>query len=226
MTGKFKNYMNKLFKVLNCGIRLIVLLSVSYSWTAEFNLNSGKNLFLFIGLPCSGKTTACRKIAENNKNMVHQSVGDLLRLEAQEITPRGKLTKSLLDQGKLIPFEITLKILEDFFLENQKSVILLDGYQGTKDYIEPFHNLILRHDIRLVKVLSFDVSIPIALERSRARMRADDTPAAFSSRLEIRLKNINDIQEYYDTQHLLIHIDGQASLDQVISRAEHIILNQ
>jgi adenylate kinase len=182
-----------------------------------------KKLYLFVGLPGSGKTTVCKSIAEKNPHIVHQSVGDLLRAQAQHTTQRGRYIHDLIAHGKLVPVEITLAVLEDFLAINRAQTILLDGYQGTQEYIEPFHQLLNRYNILFVKLVSFDVSTQTAFERSCLRMRADDAPEALKSRLEVRLNNLATIEKYYAQKGLLERISADRPVETVISATESLL---
>lgn len=213
---------------LNFSLRLsyvlILTLSTNIILPMKSEINS-KNLFLFIGLPGSGKTSVCQRIAEKNSLMVHKSVGDLLRAEATKGNDRAKYINELVSQGKLVPFEITLNIIQDFLQENTKSIILLDGYQGTVEYIKPFHDFLVMHNITLAKVILFDVSMKTAIERAQSRMRVDDTWEALETRMKTRSENLSHIQQLYASQNLLIRINCENSFENVVYETEKAILS-
>uniref|UniRef100_A0A4W5MCK5 Cytidine/uridine monophosphate kinase 1 n=1 Tax=Hucho hucho TaxID=62062 RepID=A0A4W5MCK5_9TELE len=68
-----------------------------------------------LGGPGSGKGTQCDRIVENY-SYTHLSVGDLLRAErSREGSEFGQLIDNHIKDGKIVPFEITTKLLKKVF---------------------------------------------------------------------------------------------------------------
>ncbi|UJL46565.1 adenylate kinase [Virgibacillus sp. NKC19-16] len=88
------------------------------------------NLIL-MGLPGAGKGTQAEKI--NDKyNIPHISTGDMFRLSIKEGTDLGKQAKEYMDQGELVPDEVTIGIVrERLNKEDCRNGFLLDGFPRT-----------------------------------------------------------------------------------------------
>ena len=67
---------------------------------------------VMLGAPGAGKGTQAKMIAEKY-TIPHISTGDIFRANIKEGTPLGLEAKSYMDQGKLVPDELTVKILLD-----------------------------------------------------------------------------------------------------------------
>src|SRR5690554_7895757 len=67
------------------------------------------NIILF-GPPGAGKGTQA-EILKNKYELVHISTGDVFRYNIKNKTDLGKLAKSFMDKGKLVPDEITIDML-------------------------------------------------------------------------------------------------------------------
>ena len=78
---------------------------------------------LIMGGPGAGKGTMSAKIAEKY-NINHISTGDIFRSEIGNQTELGMLAKSYMDQGLLVPDEVTNQMVKSY-LEH------LDGSQRT-----------------------------------------------------------------------------------------------
>lgn len=180
-------------------------------------------LILCIGLPGSGKTTVGKKFAEKYTQVVYQSMGDLLRAEAQLSTERGNIVHECVSQGKLVPLVMAIDILGNFLAQHQKKIIILDGYQGTLEYVAPFDALLDRYGFVLKKVIAFDVPIQVALARSRGRMRSDDAPEVLAQRMSIRLHAMDDIKQWYAKKNALAVLNANQPLDCVIAECDAII---
>ena len=87
------------------------------------------NLIL-LGAPGAGKGTQATKIAERY-GLVHISTGDIFRANIKNGTEIGKLAKSYIDKGELVPDEVTVAIVKDRLtwddVKNAKGY-LLDGF--------------------------------------------------------------------------------------------------
>ena len=68
------------------------------------------NIVLF-GKPGSGKGTQANFI-KNMYNLIHISTGDIFRYNISNNTDLGKMAKSYMDKGDLVPDQVTIKMLE------------------------------------------------------------------------------------------------------------------
>ncbi|MCG2968937.1 nucleoside monophosphate kinase, partial [Escherichia coli] len=69
------------------------------------------NLVL-MGLPGAGKGTQAEQIVEHY-DIPHISTGDMFRAAIKEGTPLGLKAKSFMDQGNLVPDEVTIGIVRE-----------------------------------------------------------------------------------------------------------------
>ena len=64
---------------------------------------------IMLGAPGAGKGTQAKKIADKYQ-IPHISTGDIFRANIKEGTELGKKAKSYMDQGQLVPDELTLEL--------------------------------------------------------------------------------------------------------------------
>ena len=69
---------------------------------------------IMLGAPGAGKGTQAKKIADKYQ-IPHISTGDIFRANIKEGTELGKKAKSYMDQGQLVPDELTLELIMDRF---------------------------------------------------------------------------------------------------------------
>jgi adenylate kinase len=90
------------------------------------------NLIL-LGAPGSGKGTQADTIVKEFKGK-HVASGDIFRAEAAKGTELGKMAKSYMDKGLLVPDEVTIKmILKRLSEPDCQKGFLLDGFPRTID---------------------------------------------------------------------------------------------
>ena len=86
---------------------------------------------IMLGAPGAGKGTQA-DILSQEMGLPHIASGDLFRQALEERTEVGLLAKSYMDKGKLVPDEITIKmILERINQPDCISGFLLDGFPRT-----------------------------------------------------------------------------------------------
>jgi adenylate kinase len=86
---------------------------------------------VFLGAPGAGKGTQAAVVAKEMK-LVHVASGDLFRQALQKGTELGKKAESYMKQGKLVPDEITIKmVLERLSAPDCKVGVIFDGFPRT-----------------------------------------------------------------------------------------------
>lgn len=88
------------------------------------------NLIL-MGLPGAGKGTQAEMIVEKY-GVPHISTGDMFRAAIKNGTELGLKAKTFMDEGNLVPDEVTVGIVKDrLSLDDCKDGFLLDGFPRT-----------------------------------------------------------------------------------------------
>jgi len=86
---------------------------------------------IMLGAPGAGKGTQAKMIAEKY-GIPHVSTGDIFRANIKNGTDLGKQAKEYMDAGKLVPDELTVKILLDRVAQDDcKNGYVLDGFPRT-----------------------------------------------------------------------------------------------
>ncbi len=86
---------------------------------------------IMLGAPGAGKGTQAKMIAEKY-SIPHVSTGDIFRANIKDQTELGMEAKKYMDQGLLVPDELTVKILLDRVAKDDcKNGYVLDGFPRT-----------------------------------------------------------------------------------------------
>src|SRR5690625_398072 len=111
------------------------------------------NLILF-GTPGSGKGTQAKKSAEKFE-LLHISTGDLLRKEIGEQTKLGKLAKSYIDKGQLVPDEVTIGMLQSALDQKGSTFgVIYDGFPRTVDQARALDQMLDESDDEIDLLIS------------------------------------------------------------------------
>lgn len=87
-----------------------------------------KKELIFLGPPACGKGTQTTKLALY-LNLPHIDTGSLLRAEIQKGSDNGKIAKSFIDKGELVPVNLVGSIIKDrLSKEDCSNGYILDGY--------------------------------------------------------------------------------------------------
>jgi len=122
-----------------------------------------------MGLPGAGKGTQAEKINEKY-NIPHISTGDMFRLAIKEGTELGKKAKGYLDEGALVPDEVTNGIVEERLrMEDCKNGFLLDGFPRTIPQAKALQKITKKLNQELDYVIHINVPEENLLERLTGR---------------------------------------------------------
>ena len=132
------------------------------------------NIFI-MGAPGSGKGTFSSKIKEEY-SLNHISTGDIFRANISQGTELGLQAKAYAEQGKLVPDEITNKMVKDYLatLSDKKNGYLLDGYPRTLDQAKAFEEMTDGTDLAVDVILAMDVPTDVLTRRITGRRTCKD----------------------------------------------------
>ena len=124
---------------------------------------------VFMGPPGAGKGTQAEKIIENYQ-IPHISTGDMFRKAIKDQTELGMEAKRYMDQGALVPDQVTIGIVKDRLSESDcKSGFLLDGFPRTVDQAKALDEILTSLDSKIDYVINIDVDLDILKERLTGR---------------------------------------------------------
>jgi adenylate kinase len=122
-----------------------------------------------MGLPGAGKGTQAKEI--NKKyNIPHISTGDMFRLAIKEGTELGNKAKAYMDEGNLVPDEVTIGIVRERLSKDDCSNgFLLDGFPRTIAQAEALQELLADMNESIDYVIHVDVPEEKLVERLTGR---------------------------------------------------------
>ncbi|WP_440897173.1 adenylate kinase [Amphibacillus sp. Q70] len=136
------------------------------------------NLIL-MGLPGAGKGTQAEKIIEKYQ-IPHISTGDMFRSAIKEGTELGKQAKSFMDQGTLVPDEVTIGIVRERLGKSDcDKGFLLDGFPRTLAQAEALEKLLTELNAPIEYVLHVDVPRDKLLGRLTGRRICPECGATY-----------------------------------------------
>ncbi|MFP4092661.1 MAG: adenylate kinase [Cyclobacteriaceae bacterium] len=187
------------------------------------------NIVLF-GPPGAGKGTQSEKLIAHY-NLLHISTGDLFRKHLGEGTELGKKAKGYMDEGKLVPDQLVIDMVDDKLKEgNNKEGIIFDGFPRTIPQAEALDQLLESKNMPIVATIMLEVPdeelINRLLERGKTSGRSDDQDR---SKIETRLKVYKDetlpVANHYREQQKLANVNGVGSIDAIFDRISSRIEN-
>ena len=124
---------------------------------------------LFMGPPGAGKGTQAERIVDTFQ-IPHISTGDAFRLAMKQGTPLGLKAKEFVDQGLLVPDEITNGIVrERLQLEDCNEGFLLDGFPRTLQQAEALDGMLAEMGRSIDHVINLKVDRGLLLARLTGR---------------------------------------------------------
>lgn len=147
-----------------------------------------KTMIHFVGIAGSGKGTQS-KMLEKKYGWPRLGMGGLLREMAKEDTEQGNMIKRCIDNGELVPYQITVDAITETFFGTPDKIQMVDGFPRSPDQTEAYVSVMRKHDAQIIIVhfiLSEEAAIQRLEERAKIEGRADDAdPEKIKRRIEI-----------------------------------------
>ncbi len=209
-------------------------------------------IIVLIGAPGAGKGTQAR-LLEERRNIPQISTGDMFREMKNADTPLAKEVQEIMLAGKLIPDELTYKIVKERTARENGSYIL-DGYPRTAVQAEQLEEL-ANEQAREIQAIAVDLPKEELMKRLTGRRscpvcgeiyniyskppesdnvcdfhpdvqlthRADDNVESVATRLAIYEDQTKPLLDYYEKTGRLQKVNGAGDLEEIYDELEKLI---
>lgn len=185
-----------------------------------------KNVVLF-GPPGAGKGTQAL-LLKDKYQLVHISTGDVFRYNIKNQTELGKLAKSYIDNGDLVPDEVTIDMLKAEVNNNPGAKgFIFDGFPRTESQAEALDAFLGEKDAQINGMVALEVPEDLLIERilnrGKTSGRADDQDVEkIRNRFQEYESKTAVLKEYYQKQDKYFGVDGVGRIEDITSRLEKV----
>jgi adenylate kinase len=185
------------------------------------------NIVLF-GKPGAGKGTQA-EFLKTKYNLIHLSTGDIFRFNIKNETELGKLAKTFIDKGDLVPDEVTIKMLEDEVNKNpQTKGFLFDGFPRTLAQAEALDVFLVSKNWSITATIALEANDEILvqrlLERGKTSGRIDDQD---EEKIRNRYQEYNEktapLMAFYTQQNKFHAVNGIGTIQEITERLTKVI---
>lgn len=124
---------------------------------------------IMLGGPGAGKGTQAKKIAEKY-SIPHISTGDIFRANIKNGTELGRKAKEYMDQGLLVPDELTVDLVIDRVSQDDaKDGYVLDGFPRTIPQAEALDKALKGRGEKIDRAIDVEVPDQVIIDRMSGR---------------------------------------------------------
>ena len=180
------------------------------------------NIILF-GKPGAGKGTQAQFL-KKRFNLKHISTGEIFRNNIKNETKLGVLAKSYMDNGDLVPDNVTIQMLKsEVQKSNNANGFIFDGFPRTISQAEVLDSFLESIKMEITATISLEVKETVLEERliNRGKLsgRSDDQDI---DKIKNRFKEYNiktsPLKNYYKSKNKFYAVSGIGSIDQIKNR--------
>jgi adenylate kinase len=185
------------------------------------------NLVLF-GKPGAGKGTQAAFL-KTTFNLVHISTGDLFRYNIKNETKLGKLAQSYMDNGDLVPDQVTIDMLEAEVDQNPNAEgFIFDGFPRTEAQAGALDTFLETKNMKVNATIALeaedDILVKRLLERGQTSGRTDDQDEEkIRNRFDEYNQKTAPLREYYQGQQKFHSINGIGTIEEITARLTSLI---
>ena len=206
---------------------------------------------IMLGAPGAGKGTQAKKIAEKY-HIPHISTGDIFRANIKNGTELGKKAKTYMDQGLLVPDELTVDLVIDRVGQDDcKDGYILDGFPRTIPQAECLDAALEKRGEKVDFAINVEVPDENIVNRMSGRracvgcgatyhikynptkvdgacgeklvLRDDDKPETVQKRLGVYHDQTQPLIDYYTKSGVLKEVDGTVDMEDVFQAIVEIL---
>jgi adenylate kinase len=180
------------------------------------------NIVLF-GPPGAGKGTQSAKLIDQYQ-LVHLSTGDIFRANIKGGTELGNKAKQFMDQGQLVPDEITIGMLESEADKHPDAKgYIFDGFPRTPAQAAALDAFLTSKGTSISGMIALEVDEEEL--RTRLMIRGKDSgrpddqdPAIIQKRIDVYKNETEPVRDFYMAQNKYTGINGIGSIDEIFDR--------
>ncbi len=178
------------------------------------------NIVLF-GPPGAGKGTQSEKLIAKYK-LAHLSTGDIFRDHISRKTELGIKVKEYIDNGLLVPDEVTVGILKAAIEANAGTKgFIFDGFPRTVHQAEVLDNMLATLSTKIHSVVALDVNEEELKKRIEIRKqtsgRADDDAEKVLKRIDEYFNKTIHVLPYYEAQGKAVKVQGIGEIETIFT---------
>ena len=204
---------------------------------------------IMLGAPGAGKGTQAKMIADKY-GVPHVSTGDIFRANIKNGTELGMEAKKYMDQGLLVPDELTVRILLDRVAQDDcKNGYVLDGFPRTIPQAEVLDSELTKLGDHIDYAINVDVPDENIVKRMSGRracltcgatyppkkegicdvcgselvLRDDDKPETVKNRLNVYHEQTQPLIDFYTEKGVLKTVDGTVPMEEVFAAITAIL---
>lgn len=135
---------------------------------------------ILMGPPGAGKGTQAELIKADYP-IPHISTGDMFREAVSNSTDLGKEAKRYMDEGKLVPDEVTIGIVKERLAQDDcKKGFLLDGFPRTTVQAKALDEVMAELDKKIEAAINISVPDAVLIERISNRVSCKDCKSVYN----------------------------------------------
>jgi len=171
------------------------------------------SVIFVLGGPGAGKGTQCARLV-TEFGYVHLSAGDLLRIEMNSGSKHGTMIAEMMNNGQIVPSEVTVGLLDKAMKESGKSRFLIDGFPRNEENNNSWEKE-MKGKAEVQTVLVVDCPENIMMDRLIKRARGDDKVDTIMKRFQTFKSQTQPVIAYYAQQNKVLRVNGDQSEDVV-----------
>ncbi len=183
---------------------------------------------VLFGPPGAGKGTQAQ-ILKDKLGLTYIATGDLFRHHIKNQTELGKKAKNFIDNGELVPDEITIGMIQEIISDPDSRGFIFDGFPRTVEQAIALDKIMADKGLIIDALLSLNVPedrlVKRLINRGKTSGRSDDNEETIKKRLNQYHTKTAPVKDFYQKQGKLYEINGVGEIDEINQRLLDIINN-